>query len=113
MTTKPSTANPDLSALAATHGAAALAQLQSLAPSDSETDKKMGEIMRCLVALRDNLILAKRAGIVCAEELQKMNAIISSIFGMEFPSEGLQWQRVCDTREALCELLRRMSPEAG
>ncbi len=112
MTTKPSTAKPDVSALFATHGAAALAQLQTLSPSDSETDRKMAEVMRCFVALRDNLILAKRAGIVCQEELHDMNAILSSIFGMEFPSEGLQWQRVCDTREALCALLRRVNREA-
>lgn len=112
MTTKPSTARPDVSAVFATHGAGALAQLQALSPSDSETNSKMGEVMRCFVALRDNLILAKRAGIACEKELQEMNAIMSSIFGMEFPSEGLQWQRVCDTRDAFCELLRKVSPEA-
>jgi hypothetical protein len=39
-----------------------------------------------------------------------MNAMLSPILGMEFPSEGLQWQRVCDTREALSNLVRKVAP---
>ncbi|HEY7302366.1 MAG TPA: hypothetical protein VH684_31100 [Xanthobacteraceae bacterium] len=76
-----------------------------MSAADPQTNKKMGEIARRLVTMRNDLIAARRLGSPCEAELQQINAIISSIFGVEFPSEGLQWQRVCDTREALRRLL--------
>jgi hypothetical protein len=92
----------------AKHGNAAVAELDSMSPGGLQTGGKMVEVMRHFIAMRDDLITAQRAGAPCGEELQRINAILSSIFGVEFPSEGLQWQRVCDTREAL----RRMASEA-
>jgi hypothetical protein len=93
------------------NGTAALVFLDSLATADSETNRKMSEVMRRLVAMRDELIAAQRLGVPCRTQLQRMNSIFSSIFGMEFPSEGLQWQRVCDTREALRTLIRETESE--
>ncbi|HUN96702.1 MAG TPA: hypothetical protein VMU69_10745 [Bradyrhizobium sp.] len=93
------------------NGAAVLANLDSLSQAESGTNRKMGEVMGRLVAMRDDLIAARRLGVPCAEQLQRMNSIFSSIFGMEFPSEALQWQRVCDTREALRSLIREAELE--
>jgi hypothetical protein len=93
------------------NGTAALVFLDSLATADSETNRKMSEVMRRLVAMRDELIAAQRLGVPCRPQLQRMNSIFSSIFGMEFPSEGQQWQRVCDTREALRSLIRETESE--
>jgi hypothetical protein len=89
----------------ATNGTAALAELDSLSPADPQTGKKMGEVMRRLVAMRNDLIAVRRLGTPCDAKLEQMNAILSSMFGVEFPSEGMQWQRVCDTRDALRRLL--------
>jgi hypothetical protein len=93
----------------AKHGNAAMAELDSMLPGGPQTSAKMVEVMHHFIAMRDDLIAAQRAGAPCGEELQRINGVLSSIFGVEFPSEGLQWQRVCDTREAL----RRLASEAG
>jgi hypothetical protein len=74
--------------------------LDALSAADPEVNSKLADVVRRFVAMRDELIAAQRAGAACGEELSRVNAILSSIFGMEFPSEGLQWQRVCDTRDA-------------
>jgi hypothetical protein len=111
MQAKPCMSMPEVRATIMANGAAALTSLDSLSPADSETNRKMGEVMRRLVAMRDELIAAQRVGVPCRSQLQRMNSIFSSIFGMEFPSEGLQWQRVCDTREALRSLIREAESE--
>jgi hypothetical protein len=91
------------------NGVAALATLDALSAADPEVNSKLADVMRRFVAMRDDLITARRAGAGCGEELARMNGILSSIFGMEFPSEGLQWQRVCETREALRGLLQELN----
>jgi hypothetical protein len=83
------------------NGTAALNALDSLSRADPETNRKISEVTRRLVAMRNELIAAQRLGVPCRKELDRVNSIFSSIFGMEFPSEGLQWQRICDTRDAL------------
>jgi hypothetical protein len=95
------------------NGTAALDALDSMSPADPETNRKMGEVMRRLVAIRNELIAAQRLGAPCRKELNCVNSIFSSIFGMEFPSEGLQWQRVCDTRAALRSLIREVEHGVG
>jgi hypothetical protein len=107
----PCMSTPEPRATIIANGSAALASLDLLSPADPETNRKMGEVMRRLVAMRDELIAAQRAGLPCRSQLQRINSIFSSIFGMEFPSEGLQWQRVCDTREALRSLIREVGYE--
>ena len=44
-----------------------------------------------LIGLRDELIAARRAGVLCERELASANAAISSLFGVEFPIAGRQW----------------------
>jgi hypothetical protein len=55
--------------------------------------------------VRDQLIAARRAGAPCSEELRRTNAILSSVFGIEFPISGRQWTRVCEARNALKDML--------
>lgn len=95
------------------NGTAALDALDSLSTADPDTNRKMGEVMRRLVAIRNELIAALRLGAPCRKQLNCVNSVFSSIFGMEFPSEGLQWQRVCDTREALRALIREAENGVG
>jgi hypothetical protein len=111
MQAKPCTSMAQVRATIMANGAAALANLDSLSPAESGTNRKMGEVMGRLVAMRDELIAARRLGVPCGRQLQSMNSIFSSIFGMEFPSEGLQWRRVCDTREALRNLIHEVESE--
>jgi hypothetical protein len=37
--------------------------------------------------------------------LRRTNAILSSVFGIEFPISGRQWTRVCEARNALKDML--------
>jgi hypothetical protein len=113
MTTEPITAAANVKTSIAAHGRAALAELDSLAPGDPDASKKLSEVMRQLVSTRDDLIAARRLGAACRPQLQRTNALISSIFGVEFPVAGVQWQRVCDTREALRQLVNEAAPEAA
>jgi len=41
----------------------------------------------------------------CGEELRRTNAILSSVFGIEYPIGGHQWTRVCEARNALKDML--------
>ncbi len=81
---------------------AALHILDSLPHEGSpETRKRLAEAIEHLVRLRDELIAAEHAGNRCEEPLRAANAMLSSIFGTEFPVHGLQWKRVCETRDAI------------
>ena len=89
------------------HGEAALNELDQLQSGGSvETKKRLDEIIQRLIAMRDALIEAGRAGQSCGDGLPRTNAILSSLFGTEFPKAGLQWKRVCESREALRNLLQ-------
>ncbi len=81
---------------------AALHILDNLPHEDSpETRRRLAEAIDDLVRLRDELIAAQRAGAPCRDPLRAANAVLSSIFGTEFPVHGLQWKRVCETRDAI------------
>lgn len=87
------------------HALTAFRVLGELSSGDCEANPKLSDAMHQLIAMRNELIDARRAGEPCVDALRASNAIISSIFGVEFPSAGLQWQRVCDTRQALQNLI--------
>jgi hypothetical protein len=103
------------------HGKSAYTLLDQLSASDPNAGTKLAEIMRHFIAMRDSLIAASRRGDgetealvgprlarkggTQVDQLERMNAILSLIFGMEFPSAGLPWSRICDTRDALRHLL--------
>jgi hypothetical protein len=74
------------------------------------TGREIADIVQQLVHVRDELIAAQRAGTPCGEWLQRVNAIISTIFGTEFPVGGLQWKRVCEAREALKKMIECLPP---
>ena len=110
---QPAISPADVQSCIAGHGGAALAELDGLSPADPDASRKLSEVMRQFVSMRDELIAAQRHGASCRTELQRNNALISSIFGVEFAVAGVQWQRVCDTREALRQLLNDAAPEAA
>jgi hypothetical protein len=87
-------------------GGAVLALLEQLCGDDPpRTNECLGEVVSGLVRVRDQLIAARRAGAPCSEELRRTNAILSSVFGIEFPISGRQWTRVCEARNALKDML--------
>ena len=85
-------------------GGAVLALLEQLCGDDpARTDERLGEIVSRLVHMRDQLIAARRTGAPCSEELRRTNAILSSVFGIEFPVAGRQWTRVIEARGAVSD----------
>jgi hypothetical protein len=70
------------------------------------TEESVGKVVSRLVHLRDQLIAAQRAGTACRDELRRTNAIISSLFGIEFRIDGWQWARAVEARDAFKDMLR-------
>jgi hypothetical protein len=90
-------------------GQVALHRLVHLRREDSaETRLALAEIIRQVIGMRDELIPAKRSGEPCDEALQGINAVLSSIFGLEFPAGGLHWKRLKETEDGLKALLLRL-----
>jgi hypothetical protein len=89
-------------------GGAVLALLDQLCGEDPpRTNEPLGEVVTRLVQLRDQLIAGRRTDATCSEELLRTNAILSSVFGIEFPIGGRQRTRVCEARDALKDMLRQ------
>jgi hypothetical protein len=88
-------------------GGTALAALERLSDRNSaQMDGSLREAVAQLVRLRDQLIAARRAGVPCGAPLSRTNAILSTLVGIEFPTGGAQWTRVCGARDALKDMLR-------
>jgi hypothetical protein len=91
------------------HGEAALKELDELQNQASiEIKKNLQQVMQHLVDMRNELIEAggRRGGPACDERLTAINATLSSLFGIEFPHAGLQWRRICESRQALRNVLK-------
>jgi hypothetical protein len=69
--------------------------------------KNLEQVMQNLIAMRNELVDAGRNGQPVEDWLIAINAILSCLLGTEFPHNGLQWQRICESREALRDLLMR------
>lgn len=83
---------------------AAFETLQDKEPP--EGDPELRQAVHCLVRLRDQLIARQRAGDAdCGRWLDRTNAILSGVFGAEYPVGGMPWQRINATRAALRELI--------
>ena len=81
-------------------------RLEQLPRHDSpETRMALVEIIRDIVAVRDQLIGIKRRGDDCEDTLRKVNAVLSAMFGIEYPVNGLQWKRLTEARAALNNLI--------
>ena len=80
-------------------------RLEHLPRHDSpETRLALVEIIRDIVIARDRLIGIKRRGETCEDYLKKINAVLSAMFGIEYPINGLQWKRLTAARAALKNL---------
>jgi|GraSoiStandDraft_24_1057298.scaffolds.fasta_scaffold1030059_2 hypothetical protein len=89
------------------HGETALRWLDELPDKNNAQERmQIAAIIQQLVAMRDDLIERRRAGEACGDALRRTNAILSSLFGTEFPLNELQLKRVCETRDALREMLK-------
>jgi hypothetical protein len=71
----------------------------------TETRLQLVEIVHQVIVMRDELIAANRRGESCDGALQGTNALLSSIFGVEFPAGGLRWKRLNEAQNALKALL--------
>ena len=99
---------PGLPAQVRDHGTQIARRLEQLPAHDSpETRQELAGIIRELVRMRDDLIEARRKGEDCESTLRAVNAVLSCIFGVEFPVAGLQWERLNETRSGLKQLLAR------
>jgi hypothetical protein len=70
---------------------------------------------RCVVRYRDALIAECRAGSDAekTQALRDANAVLSLMFGTQYPLEGVHWDRLSKARDALKALARDASPESG
>jgi hypothetical protein len=94
-------------------GGTALAALERLSDRNSAPmDGSLREAVAQLVRLRDQLIAARRAGVPCGAPLSRTNAILSTLVGIEVPTGGAQWTRVCEALDALKDMLRRPQAES-
>jgi hypothetical protein len=88
-------------------GETALERLDQLQPDGStQTKQQLDEALRLLVRMRDGLITSGRTGQPVDDWLSRTNVILSALFGTEFPKGGLQWKRVCESRDDLRSLLQ-------
>ena len=77
-------------------------RLEHLPRHDSPENRlALVEIIRDIVIVRDQLISARRRGEGCEDNLQEINAVLSAVFGIEYPVNGLQWKRLTEARTAL------------
>lgn len=80
-----------------------LARLDALPDSRPVQTMKqnLDEALVWLVQMRDDLIEAQRAGHDVSNWLPSVNAILSTLFGTEYPVGGLKVKRIEEAREAL------------
>lgn len=72
----------------------------------AEVYNAMAEVSRCLVRLRDGLIVRRRAGDEGASaRLAHVNAALSVAFGGEYPLVGVHRTRIEKTRDQLRKVL--------
>ena len=91
------------------HAEAALKELDRLHNQASvEMNKNLQQVMQHVVDMRNELIDAGACpgGLGFDGRLTAINAILSCLFGIEFPHGGLQWRRIYESREALRNLLK-------
>ena len=65
----------------------------------------MQHAVRSLVRLRDALIAARRETGGADDKLRRCNAVLSLVFGGEYPLQGVRRERLEKAREAVAELL--------
>lgn len=93
------------------HGHVALTALERVVRDQPvRLSEDLAEVTRRLVRLRDDLIDRRRKGDASERDrdwLERTNAILSSTIGCEYPIKSIQWDRLCQARDALREMLDR------
>jgi len=64
----------------------------------------LAEAVRCVAALRDDLIEQRRTGHETGQRLGRVNAILSHVVASEYPLEGVRRQRIETARDELAGL---------
>ena len=94
-------------------GRDALAQLEHIIEQHPDrVSEAMAEAVRRVVRLRDHLIDQRRKGDRAPdtkERLDRTNAILSLLVGVEYPVKSIHWKSVCEARDALKEVVQRGS----
>ena len=93
----------------ATPGREALGKIDAaLAKRPQKDDHLLTEIGKALCAWRDALIARHREAPlppVEKERLERVNAVIATVFGVQFPSAGVPWHNLESARGWLADLL--------
>jgi hypothetical protein len=72
------------------------------------------ELTRAVVALRDTLIEARRTGDATAKrELPHVNALLSLVVSIQYPMQGLHWDKLKQARDAFEKLATEAGAGAG
>ena len=84
----------------------------ALAHPPRSVERASVEITQCLVALRDALIAARRTqrSARLDRELAHTNAVLSLVHGVQFPLQGVQWDKLKQVREEMAKLSRASTP---
>jgi len=86
---------------------------EALSHRPKQTGHDFSAASRCLTALREHLIAEVRARSTpeARERLARLNAVISVIYGGQFPIGAVPWEKVQQARDALARLLGEMGAD--
>lgn len=98
----------DARAIAAQKALAALDHALSNRPK--QTGHDFSAATRCLTALREHVIVDMRGHPAAAtrDHLARLNAVISVVYGGQFPIGAVPWDHVQQARDTFVRLLRDM-----
>ncbi len=85
----------------------AIAALERILDDTSASHADLANAIRCVVALRNELIEERRCGRGSPDCLASVNSLLSLAFGAEFPLMGFHRDRIKTTRDRLVELYGR------
>lgn len=100
---------PDSRTFAAQKALAAIDEALSHRPR--QTGHDFSAATRCLTALREQVIAELRRNPTAErrDQLQRLNAVISVVYGGQFPIGAVPWDQVQQARDALVRLLGEMA----
>lgn len=83
---------------------------EALSHRPVKTGHDFSAAQRCLTALRDSVIMHHREqpSAESRERLARLNAVISVVYGGQFPIGAVPWDSIEQARDALARLLAEM-----